>query len=83
MNSDEITYKAFMLFIAMAKAQNDEYTRFLGMFNHMDKKLFNELVRASEKFSHHVYEKLTAEEKETIDHIQDLLHNFVNKIATT
>lgn len=82
-DNELITYKAFMLFIAMAKAQNDEYTRFLGMFNHMDKKLFNELVRASERFSSHVYEKMTKEEKETIDHIQDLLHNFVTKIATT
>ena len=71
-----------MLFIAIAKAQNDEYTRFLGAFNHRDKQLFNELIRASERFSSHVYGKMTEEEKATIDHVQDLLHNFVNKVTT-
>lgn len=82
MSNAEITYKAFMLFIAMAKAQNEEYTRFLGTFNHRDKQLFNELVRASERFSSQVYDKMSEDERATIDHIQDLLHDFVNKVTT-
>lgn len=77
------TYKALMLFIAMAKAQNEEYTRFLGMFRHRDKQLFNELIRASEKFSKSVYESMTTDTKETVDEIQEMMHNFIHQVIET
>lgn len=77
------TYKALMLFIAMAKAQNEEYTRFLGMFRHKDKQLFNELIRVSERFSNSVYGSMTDETKETVDQIQEMMHDFIYQIVET
>ena len=77
------TYKALVLFIAMAKAQNEEYTRFIGMFKHKDKQVFNELIKAGNRFCSVVYDNLNEENRQTVDQIQDLLHDFVYQIVET
>lgn len=77
------TYKALMLFMAMAKAQNDEYTRFLGMFKHKDKQVFNELIKASNRFVSVVYDSMDQETQQTVDQIQDLMHDFVYQVIET
>ena len=65
----------------MAKAQNEEYTRFLGMFSHRDKQLFNELIRVSERFNRQVYSRLDEESKKAVETVQDMLHDFVFKVV--
>jgi len=46
----ERTQRALIVFCAIAKVNNEQYTNFLGMFKHAEKQKFNDLIRASESF---------------------------------
>lgn len=72
----EQTQKALLMFVALAKVQNQAYTQFLGGFRHQEKQKFNDLIRASESFAKTVRANMDAQSLEATDKLEDYFMEF-------
>lgn len=77
MTNIEQTQRALIVFCALARTNNEQYTRFLGMFKHLEKQKFNDLIRASESFVKTINSNLDAESLKAVDDMENFLHDFI------
>lgn len=71
------THRALLMFIAIAKVQDNAYTRFLGMFKHNEKRKFNEFIIASNSFCKTVEANLPTESVEAADKLEEYFQDFI------
>jgi hypothetical protein len=77
------TSRALIMFVAMAKTQNNLYTHFLGFFKHEKKAAFNNLIAASNLFVSTIKENMPQESIEAADkleeHFQDYVYSLIKR----
>jgi len=73
----ERTQRALIVFCAIAKVNNEQYTNFLGMFKHTEKQKFNELIRASESFVKTINSNLDPESLKAVEDMENYMHDFI------
>jgi hypothetical protein len=76
-NLEERTQRALIVFCALAKVNNEQYTNFLGMFKHSEKQKFNNLIIASESFVKTVNSNLDPKSLKAVEDMESYLHNFI------
>lgn len=69
--------RALMVFCAIAKVNNEQYTHFLGMFKHAEKQKFNEFITASESFCKTIKHNLDAESLKAVEEMENYMHEFI------
>lgn len=74
---EQRTQRALIVFCAIAKTNNEQYTNFLGMFKHSEKQKFNDLIRASESFVKTIYANLDPESLKAVEDMETYLHDFI------
>lgn len=72
----EQTQRALLMFVALAKVQNQAYTQFIGMFKHEEKQRFNDLIRASESFAKTVRANMDDKSIEATNQLEDYFMEF-------
>ena len=77
MTNIEQTQRALIVFCALARTNNEQYCHFLGMFKHLEKQKFNDLIRASESFVKTINSNLDAESLKAVDDMENFLHDFI------
>lgn len=74
---EQIIHRALLMFIAMAKVQDESYTRFLGMFKHTEKQAFNNLITASNLFCKTIQANLPQESIDAADKLEEYFQDFI------
>lgn len=73
----ERTQRALIVFCAIAKVNNEQYTNFLGMFKHTEKQKFNDLIRASESFVKTINANLDEQSLKAVEDMENYMHDFI------
>ena len=73
----ERTQRALIVFCAIAKVNNEQYTNFLGMFKHAEKQKFNDLIRSSESFVKTINANLDEQSLKAVEDMEEYMHNFI------
>lgn len=74
---EERTQRALIVFCALAKVNNEQYTNFLGMFKHTEKQKFNNLIIASESFVKTINSNLDPKSLKAVNDMESYLHDFI------
>ena len=73
----ERTQRALIVFCAIAKVNNEQYTNFLGMFKHAEKQKFNDLIRSSESFVKTINANLDEQSLKAVEDMENYMHDFI------
>lgn len=76
-NKQEQLQRALIVFCAIAKVNNEQYTHFLGMFKHAEKQKFNQFIIASESFCKTIKSNLDEQSLKAVEDMENYMHDFI------
>lgn len=85
MNKETITTQADItvrLFVAIAKALNEEYTRFIDELRHEQKKAYNDLLLKLSSFQLSIRKNMTDENIANCESLQEYMHTLICDLIT-